>query len=442
MKRLLLINPALTAKGERLPNVAGLTTMEPLGLAYVGAMTPPDWEVCLWDEVMAPGKQPTAGADLVGISTLTATAPRAYELARFYRSRDIPVVLGGLHPTLVPDEAAMYADVVFRGEAEGAWDQVIADFEAGRLQPRYEGGVPSLVGAIMPRRTLYRDRYRLALISASRGCRYRCEFCAIWKLDGGTLRLRPPEEVWAELMTCRPGWATLFTDDNIAAERDWAVALFRGMAERGLARRFAVQASLSIADDTELLLWLRRAGCFAIMTGLESVSEASLQTMRKGVNLKIGVEGYCDRIDRIHAHGMMVAGTFIFGSDGDEPDIFERTVQFVMRSGVDLAHFGILIPDPGTDLYDRLAREDRLLYTSYPADYARHHLGQALFLPRSMTPKALEIGYRWAIDQVSGWRVLGPRAWRTWRVTGNPFAALVSLAWTRSGLRSRTAALD
>jgi radical SAM superfamily enzyme YgiQ (UPF0313 family) len=210
------------------------------------------------------------------------------------------------------------------------------------------------------------------------------------------------------------------------------------MKERDLTRRFAVQASLNIADDAELLHRLHHAGCFAIMTGLESVSEASLRTMRKGINLGIGVDGYRDKIDRIHAQGMMVAGTFVLGGDGDGPDIFERTVRFVMDAGVDLAHFGILIPDPGTDLYERLAREGRLLHTSYPADYARHHLAQALFVPKAMTPAALEAGYRWAIDQVSGWRAVGPRAWRTWRATGNLFAAFASLAWTRTGLRGRT----
>lgn len=437
-KRLLLINPALTAAGTRLPNVAGVTTMEPLGLAYVAALTPTDWEVRLWDEVAEPLPQPPGSADLIGISTITATAPRAYELAAHYRAQGIPVVLGGPHATLMSAEAAGYADVVFRGEAEGAWRELIADFEAGCLESRYEGGTPSLAGAVIPRRDLYCKRYALSLVSASRGCRYRCEFCAIWKLDGGTLRLRPVEEVWAELRGCPANWATLFTDDNIAVERDWAVALFRGMAERGLQRRFAVQASLDIADDEELLRCLRRAGCFAVMTGLESVSAASLRAMRKGVNLRVGVDSYRQRIAQVHRHGMMVAGTFIFGSDGDERDIFDRSVRFVLDSGLDLAHFGILVPDPGTDLHDRLKREGRLSFTTYPADYRRHHLGQVLFQPRGMTPAQLEAGYHWAVGQVSRWPVVIRRAWRTWRETGSLFAAIVALAWTRSGLRART----
>lgn len=435
-RRLLLINPALDTNGGRMANVAGLTTMEPLGLAYVAALTPDSWTVQILDEVVEP-LPVRLEADLVGISVITAVAPRAYELAAGFRRRGIPVVLGGPHPTLLPEEAARYCDVVFRGEAEGAWPKLIADFEAGHLQARYEGGGPALDGLPLPRRDLYRRRYALTLISASRGCRYRCEFCAIWKLDGGRFRQRPIEEVWAELRQAPKRWATLFTDDNIMADRDWAVALFRGMAEYGLQRRFAVQASLSIADDDELLGWLRRAGCFAVMTGLESVSEASLQTMRKGVNLGIGVARYQEKIAQIHRHGMMVAGTFIFGNDGDGPDIFRRTAEFVITAGVDLAHFGILVPDPGTDLHDRLRREGRLLYTTYPEDYWRHHLGQALFVPKMMTPDQLETGTRWAVNAISGWPVLLQRGWRTWRDTGNAFAALIAVAWTRSGLRAR-----
>ena len=412
--------------------------MEPLGLAYVAAMTPPGWDIRIWDEVVERGS-PDGDADLVGISAITATAPRAYELAGGFRRCGVPVVLGGPHPTLLPEEAAAYADVVFRGEAEGAWPALIADFEAGRLQRRYEGGGPPLEHAALPRRDLYRKHYALTMISASRGCRYRCEFCSIWKLEGGALRVRPVREVWAELAGCRAGWATFFADDNIVAERDWAVELFRGMAERGLHRRFAVQASLSVAEEPELLHWLRQAGCFAVMTGLESVSEESLRRMRKGVNLRVGVEGYRERIRQIHAYGMMVAGTFMFGNDGDGPDVFEQTVKFVLDAGVDLAHFGVVVPDPGTDLFARLEREGRLLFTDYPDDYRRHHLGQALFAPQQMSAAELETGYRWAVGDVSRWPAVFRRSWRTWRDTGNAFAALVALAWTRTGLRARLA---
>lgn len=436
MKRLLLINPAIRANGGHIPNVGGAFSMEPLALAYVAALTPPDWKVKIWDEVVAPGAPPL-DADLVGISTITATAPRAYDLAARYRRVGIPVVLGGSHPTMLPDETARYADAVFSGEAEGGWPRLIEDFEAGRLAPHYEGVATAAVRHLLPRRDLYRDRYVVSLISASRGCHYRCEFCSIWKRDQGRLRLRPIEDVWSELTTLRRGWATLFTDDNIMADRDWAVALFRGIAERKLGHRIAVQASLSIADDDELLLWLRRAGCFAIMTGLESVSTESLRVMRKGVNLRIGPDAYKQKIARIHAQRMIVAGTFMFGNDGDGPDIFDRTVNFVKDASVDLAHFGILVPDPGTDLHARLQKEGRLIFTSYPDDYERHHLGQALFIPTQMTVQQLETGAHWAAQEIGRWPIVLQRAWRTWRQTHSMSAALIALTWTRSGLYAR-----
>ncbi len=411
--------------------------MEPLALAYVAALTPPDWQVTIWDEVMNPGAAPV-DADLVGISTITATAPRVYELAARFRRAGIPVVLGGPHPTMLPDEVARYADVVFIGEAEGGWPRLIEDFESGRLALRYEGIAPAASCHLLPRRDLYRHRYVVNLISASRGCHYRCEFCSIWKREQGRLRLRPIEDVWAELAVLRRSWATLFTDDNIISDRDWALALFRGVAERKMGHRFAVQASLSIADDDELLFWLHRAGCFAIMTGLESVSTESLRVMRKGVNLRIGPDAYEQKIAQIHAHQLIVAGTFMFGNDGDGPDIFDRTVSFVKEASVDLAHFGILVPDPGTDLHFRLQKEGRLIFTSYPEDYRRHHLGQALFVPTQMTVQQLERGARWAAHEIGRWPIVLQRAWRTWRQTRSMAAALIALTWTRSGLYART----
>jgi radical SAM superfamily enzyme YgiQ (UPF0313 family) len=436
--RLLLINPAMrpASNGQ---GVAGAATMEPLGLAYVAALTPSHWQIRLVDELagddpLCPdGFQP----DLVGISSLSPTAPRAYELAAHWRRRGVPVVLGGMHATLCPEEAAAYVDCVFKGEAEGAWPELIADFEAGALRPLYDGGASDLARSPLPRRDLYRRSYRVALVSASRGCRYRCEFCAVWRFGQGRLRTRPVEAVLAELAQGRRGYVTLFTDDNICADREYSLALFRAIAERGLRRRYAVQASLNIADDDELLAALKAAGCFVIMVGLESVNEATLRAMRKGVNLSVGVERYQEKIERLHARGLMVAATFILGGDGDGPDIFARTAEFVLKAGVDLAHFGLLMPTPGTDLFERLRGEGRLLYTDFPKDYARLDLNSAQFIPSGMTTEDAERGLRAATRAISAWPVALRRALRTWRATANPAAAAISLIWTRTGLHAR-----
>jgi radical SAM superfamily enzyme YgiQ (UPF0313 family) len=229
----------------------------------------------------------------------------------------------------------------------------------------------------------------------------------------------------------------LFTDENVFTDREWALALFQGMAEQGEGRPYAVQASLDIADDSEILEALRASGCMTVLIGFESVSDESLRLMRKGVNLKVGVHGYKNKIAKLHDHGLASSGTFMFGNDGDGPDIFERTAEFVVKSGMDVAHFGLLTPYPGTDLYARLAQEGRLLYTQFPQDYVRYDLRTAVFLPRNMTVDQLEEGLVWATEAVGTRSVAARRAWNTWRDTENPLMAAIAYRWNRSGLFQR-----
>jgi radical SAM superfamily enzyme YgiQ (UPF0313 family) len=434
--RLLLINPAMRANGRQRANAGGIATMEPLGLAYVAALTPPHWEVELVDEVRQ--EIPAdARPDLVALTSLSITVPRAYEIAGQYRAQGIPVVLGGVHATLLPDEAEQYVDVVYQGEAETLWPTVLADFEAGRLKRRYDGGAAGLDGLPWPRREVYRHRYVMQLVSASRGCHYRCEFCTLWKMDGGRYRARPPAEVLDEIEASGSRRPILFTDENVFVDRDWALALFGGMARRGLRRSYAVQASLNMADDAEMLTALKRSGCMTVLIGFESLSEESLRVMRKGVNLKIGVAHYKDKVRRLHDHGLAVSGSFMFGNDGDGPEVFEKTVQFVLESGLDLAHFGLLTPTPGTDLFRRLDREGRLLYTDFPGDYASYDLNTAAFRPLKMTPEQMEEGLVWATRAISSLGVAARRAVGTWRNTHNLLMTALAFGWNRSGLYSR-----
>jgi radical SAM superfamily enzyme YgiQ (UPF0313 family) len=440
-----------TRRGRRRPaHAGGAISMEPLALAYVAALTPPHWQVRIVDEVeedLPDGLKP----DLVALTALTISVPRAYEIAQHYRQQGVPVVLGGVHATLVPDEAQRYVDVVYQGEAESSWPALIADFEAGKLKARYNGGAISgggedgsprarnvcrLENLPLPRRSAYGRSYLLQLVSASRGCVYRCEFCSLWKMEAGQYRARPPLDVVAELATTsrRP---ILFTDENVFVDREWALALFREIARRGVRRSFAVQASLDVASDDEMLAALKESGCMTVLVGLESLNEESLRLMRKGVNLKIGVAGYADSIRRLHQRGLAVSGTFIFGYDGDGPDTFRRTVDFVLETGLDIAHFGLLTPIPGTDLYDRLAREDRLLYTDFPGDYSRYDLRTAVFRPARMTPEELEAGLAWAARAVGSLGVTVRRTWRTWRSTGSLLMAALALGWNRTGLYRR-----
>jgi radical SAM superfamily enzyme YgiQ (UPF0313 family) len=220
-------------------------------------------------------------------------------------------------------------------------------------------------------------------------------------------------------------------------ERKWALALFRGMAERGLRRPHATQACLDITDDDEVLSALKSSGCIALLVGFESVSEKSLRVMRKGVNLKVGVSHYRDRVSRVHDHGLVVFGSFMFGNDGDDPDIFDRTAEFVMEAGVDLAYFGLLTPYPGTDLHKRLGAEGRLLFTNFPADYARYDMSTAVFRPKGMEPEELEEGLVRAARMVGSRRAVTRRTWDTLRTTKDPLLATLVYRWNRSGFYQR-----
>jgi radical SAM superfamily enzyme YgiQ (UPF0313 family) len=434
--KLLLINPTMMDGGRRRPHGGGTTTLEPLALAAVAALTPPHWDVRIVDEVLEEIPADFA-PDLVGLSSLTVTAPRAYKVAQRYRDEGVPVVMGGVHATLMPEEAGRFVDVVFQGEAEGAWPQVIRDLETGSLRPRYLGRAETLAGMPIPRREPYGRRYFVQLVSGSRGCRYRCEFCSLWKMEAGRFRMRPPREVMDELETVSSRRPILFTDENVYGDREWALALFQGMVDRGIRRRYSVQASMDIADDEQVLDAMSRSGCLILSVGFESLSETSLRQMRKGVNLRIGVPHYREKVQRIHAHGMLSAGTFVFGFDGDGPDVFERTADFVLEAGIDLAHFAILTPLPGTDLFDRLAREDRLLYTRFPADYARYDQVTAVFRPHRMTPEQLEEGLRRTAQSLGSLGVAARRAWGTWRTIKDPLVAVLALVWNRTGLFGR-----
>jgi radical SAM superfamily enzyme YgiQ (UPF0313 family) len=434
--KLLLINPALFTNGKRAPNVGGIVHYSPLALAYVAALTPEHWEIRIVDEVEEEIPEDYA-PDLVALTSGTVTVPRAYEIARHYREQGLPVVMGGIHATVLPDEAAQYVDVVFQGDSEGGWPSLIRDFETGKLKSRYDGRAAVLEGLPVPRRDLFQYRYFLQLVSASRGCRYRCEFCSLWQTAGGRHRMRPPEEVLDELEAIWDERPILFTDDNIYTDREWALTLFKGIVARGFRRPFAVQASIDIVDDEEMLTTLKRGGCLTVCIGFESVSEESLSSMRKGVNLRIGVEHYKEKVAILHDHGLVASGTFILGGDGDDPDIFKRTAELVLDAKIDVTHFGLLTPNPGTILWDRLEREGRLLYTNFPDEYVHFDLRTVTFRPRKMTVQQLEEGMQWMAQTFGSRRMTARRAWNTFRVIKDLNLASVAFRWHRSGFVHR-----
>jgi radical SAM superfamily enzyme YgiQ (UPF0313 family) len=376
-----------------------------LSLPTLAACTPDGATVEIADEKFR--AVPDGGYDLVGITAMTPLAPRAYELADRFRAAGVPVVLGGYHPTVLPDEAAGHADAVCIGEAETLWPGIVTDAMAGRLRARYQADdFPCLEGRPLPRRDLLAvprarrfEHINLYFVQTTRGCPFRCSFCAVSGVLGGKLRHRPVAEVEAELESlgirrlARDGRRdrfhdiVFFTDDNIVGHRGYARELLRMVGTFNL--KWVGQASTNVADDPETLAGLRDSGCMGLAVGFETLSQKNIRDVGKGVNR---TQEYLERIGKIHAYGIGLAGNFIFGFDHDDEGAFEDVVRFVDAARLDGFYYSLLTPYPGTPLYDQMQAEGRIL----ERDWSRYDTDHVVFRPRLMTPERLMTGYRWA----------------------------------------------
>ena len=397
MPRLILINPVPDHK--RGWHRRQITRFPPLGLGYLAALTPPHWEITLVDENIR--VNPLPDADLVGITSFTSTVNRAYEIAMFYRRKKIPAVMGGIHVTMLPEEALHYADCVVQGEGEWVWPQVLKDFERGSLQEIYKADPKELSSLPFPRRDLFDPSYAWGTIQTSRGCPMDCHFCSVSTFNGRRFRQRPLEEVWDELKII-PHKNIFFVDDNILgygrAAEERAICLFRGMVEKKIRKRFLCQTSLNFAENPEVLKWAQKAGCKMIFVGLESVSEGSLKYFGKSYNLKKGVQDYSTSIRRCHDHGIGVIGALMFGSDGEDPGIFQKTLRFIKESGLDVIQITFATPLPGTKLFNKLHEEGRLTYTNFPEDWGAYRFSRVVFKPKGIFDEDLYRGMTFVKD--------------------------------------------
>jgi len=357
----------------------------PLVLPLLAGLTPRDIDVRLVDENVEP-VDPQAEADWVAITAMTASAPRAYQVADAFRERGIPVVMGGIHPTVLPDEAAAHADAVVVGEAEPVWREVLGDLAAARLKPRYQGsGDHDLAGSPHPRRELLRaDRYlTINVMQTARGCPNACTFCTVSSVFGRRYRFRPVAEVVEELRSL-DGWVGI-VDDNIVGNPRRSRELFEAMIPLNL--RWIGQGELSMAKDPELLALAARSGCQAMFIGLESVSQENLRATRKSSNLGFDMG---EAIRKIHKAGIEIIGSFVLGLDGDDPDVFARTAEFAQRHGLAAAQFSVLTPFPGTVIYQQLDQEGRI--EDY--DWTHYTMSNVVFRPLHLTPQQLQDGQR------------------------------------------------
>ncbi len=386
--RLLLINPFSRYKKKELVDVHAMSP--PLALGIIAALTPPHWEVEILDENFEDFS--FREADLVGITAMTASVNRAYELAGIYRAKGIPTVIGGIHASMLPEEAMEFVDCVVTGEAESIWPQLISDFENGGLQKRYDGKLLPMDSAPLPRRDLFHPGYTYANIQTTRGCPMKCDFCSVHTFNGSHYRERPVEEVLDELETISHQ-KIYFVDDNIIGysikSKERAKKLFKGMIDRGIRKDWYCQASLNVGDDEEVLKYMAESGCRMILIGIESEKVHQLEEANKILNLRMGIESYNEVFDRIHQYGISVLGALIYGLDSDtRQDLFDRT-NFAIECRMDAMQATIVTPLPGTGLFNRLKAEGRLLYTDFPSDWERYHFMEVIHRPLTMSPEEL-----------------------------------------------------
>ena len=365
-----------------------------LAVATLASLTPDDVELSLRDDIvhrLDPTTELDGNADLAAITVSTKTALRAYELAAAYRQHGVKIVMGGIHPSAVPDEALEHCDAVVIGEAEGLWPQVVADARQGKLQRIYRHAAwPDFSRPPWPKRTIFPSRGYMPVqtVQTSRGCPFVCDFCSVTPFFGRALRRRDPEDVAREVATLGRGWV-MFADDNIVGYGEQSRALFRAL--KPLKRSWFGQASLQGVKDDETLRLMYSSGCRSLFIGFESVSRATMVACGKRQN---DPREYIDAVRRLHDHGITVWASFVFGFDEDTPDVFEATVEMARKAGVIMASFCILTPYPGTPLHTRLKQEGRLFEERWWLHERRD--GYPFFRPKGMTTEQLFEGWQQA----------------------------------------------
>jgi radical SAM superfamily enzyme YgiQ (UPF0313 family) len=384
--RVLLVDPMAGAGSlplETRRKLRGGLGYPGLGLYTVAALTPPDVEVRVVDEVVE-DVPADFEPDLVGISVEAPTAPRAYALSARFRAAGRPVVLGGIHVSLNPEEARAHADAIVTGEAEGTWPRVVDDFRRGRLDGAYHAeGLADLDASPRPRRDLMRaDRpYAAVVIQASKGCPFGCEFCSLSASAGQRRRFRSLDRVVDEIRSQPPG-PVLFVDDNIYADAGMARRLFRALVP--LRRRWVAESTWHIAFDEEALGLARDSGCLGLFVGFDSINR------QHGIR-KIPVSGdpgetYVEAMRRMAARGIACDAAFVFGFDDDDASVFDRTLGVIRRGGANLTCFNVLVPYPGTPVFKRLEAEGRIT----ERDWSKYVSPNVCFEPKCMT--AAELG--------------------------------------------------
>jgi radical SAM superfamily enzyme YgiQ (UPF0313 family) len=419
-----------------------------LGLLTVAACTPADVEYEIVDEYIDPIPYDTTDADLVALSAKTSCVTHAYEVAARFRARGIPVVLGGIHASLRPDEALEHVDHVVIGEAEKTWPRFVAQFRRGEAPRKTldEGFPPMEDVPVPPWARLRNEEFLFHQVQTTRGCPFMCRFCSVPDISGNTFRFKPVENVVREIRALpRSGFlkdrmkALYFVDDNFISRVRYTKDLMRALVplrEGGQLGEWSAETTLNVAADEEMLDLFAQAGCSTLIIGFESIHEATLQAMDKKVNFCLT---YQEAIERIHRRGMSIVGNFIVGLNTDTVSVFKEILDFVDDHTILYPFFSILTPMPGTALHDEFLSARRLDHT----DWARYDTRHVVFEPKQMTRQELMDGYIWLYEQAyASSRALDrlERFWRDHRRRRSGLAENLFVQWRLRRFRGRGSA--
>lgn len=358
--------------------------MPPLAIAILAARAM-EHDVVFYDDRVE-AIPVTLNVDLIAISVETFTARRSYQLADHYRSQGVTVVLGGYHPTLLPEEAAQHADSIIIGDAEGVWELLLRDVVKKQLKPRYYADHERSLDDYQLDRSIFVDKKYapVELIQYTRGCRFRCDFCSIHQFYPNKVRSRPVDQMRHELLTLKPNKFFLFVDDNLFANRMNLECLLRML--KPLKKRWGCQISIDVARNEKLLDQLAEAGCRFALIGFESLNPQNLKQMGKPWNNVAG--DYGKVVKALHNRGINIYGTFVFGYDEDTPATIKQSLDFAMSHKLEIANFNPLTPTPGSQLYNRLLKEQRLISPTWWLD-PNYRYGAPIFQPRKIEAQLL-----------------------------------------------------
>jgi radical SAM superfamily enzyme YgiQ (UPF0313 family) len=421
--KLLLINPANQRRKGLV--LAQDRIFPPMAFGIIAALTPDNWDIEIIDESFKSFE--FKEADLVGFTSLTTTVNRCYQLAQEFRKNRIPTVIGGIHASMMPQEASKYVDSVVIGEAEGIWPELISDFENNRLKDVYHAKLPSMVDNPSQKEELYHSGYNFSSMQTTRGCPMKCEFCSVHTFNGSKYRLRPIEQSVNDFINCRKD-RIMVVDDNFVgynkASHDHAMEFLKGIIKSGVKKDWFTASSMNINEDEEMLALMAEAGCKMVYLGIESERIDQLEQMKKKTNLRVGVDKYAEVYNKIHKHGISIMGSFIYGLDNDTPKTITERTNYIIDADIDMMQSTMLTPLPGTVLFKEFLEAGRLLHTNFPEDWERYGYIEVVIKPKLMTPQEFyDVVYE-SWERMYDLKALKKKFIRTLQTTQDPTAAV------------------